>query len=44
MDEQLETAPVPQIVDLGDAKELTMGYPDVVFAEENATIPLRLEP
>lgn len=30
-----------QIVDLGDAKELTLGIPHVDLAEENQTIPGR---
>jgi len=33
-----------QLVDLGDAKELTMGIPDIVFAEEDPTVQGRLVP
>lgn len=44
MNEQSQAAPAPQIVDLGDAKTLTMGFPDVIYAEEDLSIPGRLEP
>ena len=30
-----------QVVDLGDAKELTMGIPALVCAEDNQTLPGR---
>lgn len=30
-----------QIVDLGDAKELTMGIPAMVYAEDSAALPGR---
>lgn len=30
-----------QVVDLGDAKELTMGIPAMVYAEDNQTLPGR---
>jgi hypothetical protein len=30
-----------QVVDLGDAKELTMGIPAMVYAEDNLTLPGR---
>lgn len=44
MNEQSQTALDLQIVDLGDAKTLTMGFPDVIYAEEDLSVPGRLEP
>lgn len=44
MNEQSQAALEPQVVDLGDAKALTMGFPDVIYAEEDLSIPGRLEP
>lgn len=44
MNEQSHAALEPQVVDLGDAKEMTMGFPDVVYAEEDQSIQGRLEP
>lgn len=43
MNEQSKAALEPQVVDLGDAKTLTKGFPDVVYAEEDPTIQGRLE-
>ena len=43
MNEQSKAALEPQVVDLGDAKTLTKGFPDVVYAEDNPTIQGRLE-
>jgi len=44
MNEQSQTALDLQIVNLGDAKTLTMGFPDVIYAEEDLSVPGRLEP
>lgn len=44
MNEQSKAALVPQVVELGDAKALTQGFPDVIYAEEDPTIQGRLEP
>jgi Family of unknown function (DUF5974) len=44
MNEQSKAALEPPIVDLGDAKTMTMGFPDVIYAEEDQTVPGRLEP
>ncbi len=44
MNEQTQAALDPQIVDLGDAKTLTMGFPDEIYAEEDLSVPGRLEP
>ena len=30
-----------QVVDLGDAKEVTMGIPALVYAEDNESVPGR---
>lgn len=38
---ELELELQPEIVDLGDAKELTMGIPAMVYAEDSATLPGR---
>jgi hypothetical protein len=40
MDETLEM----ELVDLGDAKVVTMGPPDPIANEDNPDFPLRLEP
>lgn len=40
MDETLEV----ELVDLGDAKVVTMGPPDPIANEDNPDFPLRLEP
>ena len=44
MNEQSQAPLALQIVDLADAKTLTMGFPDVIYAEEDLSIPGRLEP
>lgn len=44
MNKQSQPAQEPQVVDLGDAKALTMGYPDTAYAEEDQTIQGRMEP
>lgn len=44
MNEQTQAALELQIVDLGDAKTQTMGFPDVVYAEEDLSVQGRLEP
>jgi len=44
MNKQSPAALEPPIVDLGDAKVLTKGFPDVIYAEEDPTVQGRLEP
>lgn len=41
MNEQKQAVLEPQIVDLGDAKEVTLGIPDAEFLEESQVIPRR---
>ena len=43
MDKQSEPDLELQIVELGDAKALTLGVPALVFAEENPLIQGRIE-
>lgn len=33
-----------QVVDLGDAKELTLGFQDVIYGEDNPDVPGRRVP
>ncbi len=44
MNEQSQAALEPQVVDLGDAKELTMGFPDIVKEEDDPTVYGRKTP
>ncbi|MBT9495433.1 MAG: lasso RiPP family leader peptide-containing protein [Paucibacter sp.] len=44
MNEKSQSELEPQIVELGDAKELTKGFPDIAYAEDNPTVQGRLEP
>jgi len=44
MNDQSQAALEPPIVDLGDAKALTKGFPDVIYAEDDPTVQGRLEP
>ncbi|MCX2864901.1 hypothetical protein OOZ63_24015 [Paucibacter sp. PLA-PC-4] len=43
MNEQSNAALEPQVVDLGDAKTLTKGFPDFLYAEEDPTVQGRVE-
>jgi hypothetical protein len=44
MDKSTQTELDQQIVDLGDAKDLTMGIPNQVNSEDNPEVPHKLQP
>ena len=44
MDKTSQPELEPQVVELGDAKELTMGIPNQVNSEDNPLVPQKLRP
>ena len=44
MDEKSQLEQQTPFIELGDAKELTLGFPALEYAEENPVIPGRREP
>jgi hypothetical protein len=46
MNDKTSTKPQPelQVIDLGEAKALTLGLPFVLWMEDNPFIPLRIPP
>lgn len=44
MDKQSHEAQEALVVELGDAKELTQGIPDIVFLEDSQEVPGRKLP